>query len=370
MMSTHIVPLYSRTAGAEPGWAGLIFAGRSSALFALLAGVGLALLTGGSRPHGRERLACDRRSVLARAALIAGIGLTLPALDMDVAVILVHYSMLFLCALPFLGLQKRALLAWAAVWLIVSPLLGYLIRSGFADRLEPNRVGNPSWDSLFTPGLLLLDLTVTGYYPVLQWLTYILFGLLIGRLDLGSAAVQLRLMLWGAAAAVAAKAASWLLLEGAGGRAVLQSTPQAGQLPLDALLQTGVGGMTMTNTPWWLAISSPHSGTSFDLLHTIGTAAAVIGLCSLAAARMPRLLLPLTGAGAMTLSLYSAHLVALDWFSDAAEGWDPDVEFAGYAAVALAVGWLFAWRRWRGPLESLVSGTAAAARDSAAARSR
>ena len=41
-------------------------------------------------------------------------------------------------------------------------------------------------------------------------------------------------------------------------------------------------GTTPTNGSWeWLLVDAPHSGTPFDLAHTIGTALAVIGLCLL-----------------------------------------------------------------------------------------
>ena len=60
---------------------------------------------------------------------------------------------------------------------------------------------------------------------------------------------------------------------------------------------------------------SPHSGSTLDLLHTSGVAAAVVGVCLLLG-RLGDwleldLLLPLRGAGAMTLSLYTAHLCVM-----------------------------------------------------------
>ena len=57
MMATHILPL-SGAAGRDggPTWTALLFSGKASALFAVLAGVGLALLTGGARPHRAGRL--------------------------------------------------------------------------------------------------------------------------------------------------------------------------------------------------------------------------------------------------------------------------------------------------------------------------
>jgi uncharacterized membrane protein len=46
MMATHLLPTFESNANLTPTWIGLIFSGRAAALFAVLAGVGLALSTG------------------------------------------------------------------------------------------------------------------------------------------------------------------------------------------------------------------------------------------------------------------------------------------------------------------------------------
>ena len=50
MMATHLLPTFESTAELAPTWVGLTFSGRASALFAVLAGVGLALSTGSTGP--------------------------------------------------------------------------------------------------------------------------------------------------------------------------------------------------------------------------------------------------------------------------------------------------------------------------------
>src|SRR3954469_14101024 len=69
-----------------------------------------------------------------------------------------------------------------------------------------------------------------------------------------------------------------------------------------------------TPTSWWyLALPTPHSHTPVDLLHTLGSALAVLGM-ALLLTRVPaiaRLLWPLAAAGSLSLTLYSAHLVLL-----------------------------------------------------------
>ena len=50
MMATHLLPTFESTADLTPTWIGLTFSGRAAALFAVLAGVGLALSTGKRKP--------------------------------------------------------------------------------------------------------------------------------------------------------------------------------------------------------------------------------------------------------------------------------------------------------------------------------
>ena len=114
MMSTHFMPTFGPSPSWEPTFVGLVFSGRSAALFAVLAGIGLALGTGKQEPRTGKELWSARGGVAMRALVIAVVGLILGGLDVNVAVILVHYAVLFLCILPFLGLRLKALCFWAA----------------------------------------------------------------------------------------------------------------------------------------------------------------------------------------------------------------------------------------------------------------
>src|SRR3954447_7935809 len=129
IMATHIFPLFDKGLGqdqtAVPSFVGLVFSGRSSALFAVVAGVSLALLTGGSRPHFGRNLLADRAGIAVRALLIGATGLVLGSLDVNIAIILVNYAVLFLCALPFLQLRLPALAWLAAGWILLSPVLAF-----------------------------------------------------------------------------------------------------------------------------------------------------------------------------------------------------------------------------------------------------
>lgn len=372
MIATHLMLLVS-PAGTEPTAVGLLFAGKSSALFATLAGVGLALLTGGAgarrAPHRQARLAWDRRQVAVRAGLLFVLGLTCGFLDMNVAVILAHYALLFAGAIPFLHLGARALVGWAAGWIVLSPVAASLLAAamqsavGAADYVDHWRIwSNPTLlDLVVQPGLLAWDLLFTGYYPVLQWLGYVLFGLFLGRLRLDRARVSAALALGGAVLA----AVAFLLSRG------LQSLPGVlesiaagtGSTPdeLQARLLTGASISTesIQADPVWFTLATPHSGAPLDLLLTCGTSAMVLGvcqlLCTVGRGVLTYPLMPLIGAGAMTLTLYVGHLVALDAFETATADWPRLGLLIAYWVGCLVAGTIWRGFGWKGPLEWGVS---------------
>ena len=147
MASVHILPV--RTAAGADTVAGAIAGGRASALFAVLAGVGIALASGGPTPVGRGRPhAAAAAGLLVRGLLVALIGLTLVALDPPVAVILAYYGLLFWLATPLLRLRAPALGALAAVWCVAGPVASHLLRAG----REAGPGDQPGFAALGTPG--------------------------------------------------------------------------------------------------------------------------------------------------------------------------------------------------------------------------
>ena len=358
MMATHLLPTFESNANLTPTWIGLTFSGRAAALFAVLAGVGLALSTGKNKPFEGADLSAARRGVALRALVIAAVGLTLGGLEVNVAIILVHYAVLFLCVLPFLGLGVKRLCAWAAGWILASPVLAYLLRPWLLAPEPPLRLGhNPGWEDLGTPSRLLADLFFTGYYPVLQWLSYLLVGMAIGRLVLTKALVPVLLLVGGTVVAVAAKTLGVAAMEDWGGRAALEKVLNSPGYPLGSVLQVNLAGLPQEGSWWWLASGAPHSGTTLDLLHTSAVAAAVIGACLLLE-RLAEwvdldLLLPLRGPGAMTLTLYTVHVwvVSSFYLKPLPAGWTEDGMYFAHAALAIVVGIVFARLLWRGPLE-------------------
>jgi hypothetical protein len=124
----------------------------------------------------------------------------------------------------------------------------------------------------------------------------------------------------------------------------------------------GMHGTTPADGSWaWLLVVAPHSGTPFDLLATGASAALVIGLCLWLVAwlgdRPRRAVAIVFGAGTMTLSLYSLHVVMRTEQVWPAE--EPS-SFGWHVLVLLSVGAVFVAVRWRGPVEVAVGGISAA----------
>ena len=87
-----------------------ISAGRSSALFAVLAGVGIAFTTGRARVERGDRGA-TAASLAARAAVVGAIGLIMGYTHAELAVVILpYYAILFVIAIPlvFLRTFRRA----------------------------------------------------------------------------------------------------------------------------------------------------------------------------------------------------------------------------------------------------------------------
>ncbi len=358
MMATHVLPTFESDAQLTPTWVGLVFSGRASALFAVLAGIGLALSTGKQQPLQGPDLQAARRGIALRALVVGAVGLSLGGLEVNIAIILVHYAVLFLCVLPFLGLGVKKLLPLAAAWIVVAPVIAFLLRPWLLAATPPLHLGhNPGWEDLGTPAALLGDLFLTGYYPVFQWIAYLLIGLAIGRLALATAAVPALLLAGGAMVAILAKWASVVMMEDWGGRQALEDQLADPSYPLANLLQVNVAGVEQSGSWWWLATSAPHSGSTLDLLHTSGVAAAVVGvfllLGRLAEWVQLDLLLPLRGAGALTLSLYTAHLCVMAslYRKPLPSGWTVDGVYWAQALAVVLIGGIFAALAWRGPLE-------------------
>jgi uncharacterized membrane protein len=357
MMAVHNID--ATTANGQVSLAWSLASGKSAALFALLAGLGLAFASGGRRrPRGRTWRA-QSASLLVRALIIGTVGLLLGYVvpTDDAAVILPYYAVLFVFAVPLLPLSIRALVAVAATITVAMPVLSHLLRSG----TELVTMRNPTFTDLLNhPLQLLSELVLTGTFPALPWMAYLCAGLAVGRALLSSRLTLVLTTLIGVALVAAARLTSWVLLDVLGGRPDLEQAAVRSMTPaeLTSLLQVGPTGVTPSDTAWWLATMAPHSSTPLDIANTIGVALAILGIALLIGRATTALLRPLAAAGSMSLTLYCGHLLMLSY--PAMPGGPTGLVIQVAVVVAFALIW--SHFRPRGPLEDVVARATGAVR--------
>ncbi len=373
MIATHVVPLRTDDGSALFS---AVFAGRASALFAVLAGFSVVLSTRRllDRP-GMRAWAAAAAGLVVRGLLIGFIGLLLGSLNSGIAVILVNYGVMFALAAVLLRV-RTAILGWLApLWLIAAPVLSFIIRR-LGDLQPAHRV--PGIGNALDVTWLAQAITVTGYYPVLQWMGYVVLGMFLARLHWRTVRMGVGAAIVGTATAVLSAGVSSLLLS-AGGRSALEIATARRPGQLDQALHESSFGITPTDTWWWLAISGPHSGTPFDMVGTAAVAVAVIGLCaaltiwvrSRFGERGLVWTAPLSAPGSMPLSIYAAHVILItftassfgapDGTTSATAGQAPllasdAAEYAMHVFVFMIAAML--WKLGisaRGPLETVVS---------------
>lgn len=347
----HVMGPHGADGGLPPGY--VLGNSVAPALFALLSGVSLALVSGGARPFTAQE---DRRRVrvgtVVRALLVAVVGFTLASFNSSIAVILVYFSALWLVALPLLWLRVRTLLVASGLLATVGAVGAFFLRP----LLPPRGYASPFWFDLLDPGAFLSDLLFTGYYPVSSWLVYLLLGLALGRSDLTSLRLQLWTAVGGLVGGMGALATSRLFLSSeVVQRALLRGQSEASWAALEERITPGLYGSPPVEGAWqWLFVAVPHSSTPFDLLATASLSLSVVGALLLLWRGVEKrevlaeVLRVFFGAGTMTLSLYSLHVFLASPLSGLPA--TPSY-FPHHVAVLAAVGAVFAWARKRGPLE-------------------
>lgn len=312
----------------SPSWL-VVADGRPSAMFAVLAGISIALFTGGRTVPRDGALVRGFLRVATRAMAIFVIGLLLMVLGTPVAVILPSYAVTFLLVMPAIGARWQVTAGLGALVAIVGPTLIVAMTTVGAD--------GTNWllRTLGTDEGFALDLFVTGYYPALAWAAYMFAGMAVGRLDLRSTVTQL----WLATSGLA------LILLGYGGS--------------DLLLAAGFG---QTDASFSLVTAEPHSDSTFELLGNIGVALLTVAVLLLlttgttAVARVARLVtVPVAATGATALSAYSFHIVAI-YFLGTDVVWYPESNavLVWFIVITLVACTLWTRLLGRGPLERLM----------------
>ncbi|WAU83206.1 DUF418 domain-containing protein [Streptomyces sp. Qhu-G9] len=358
MYVVHIGPPLSATDGVA-SWVRYMADGHSSVLFATLAGFSLMLIAGRREPKtglaGRQAKA----RIAIRAVILLALG-TVMAMEYGGVVILGFYGVYFLLALPLVRLRARTLAITAAALALVTPQLSFALNSLLT---EPVRQSINAYDPLHRlSDVGVLDLLFTGFYPTITWMSFVIAGMALARLDLSQAAVQWRLAALGAALTTAAYGMSLLLA----GMHALRSTAEDGSSSGSSGAMSGSSGSMPPDGGSFepqassLLTAGPHSGTTFDIIGSVGVTILVIVGATVAMDRLPRLrrlAKPVIAVGTMSLTAYVGHFVIQGWLPSlgatyAEESWVTLINFV-LGAIVFATVWSRFFRR--GPLEYLLN---------------
>lgn len=334
MMGAHLANAPDLVWGDPSTWLG-VMVGRPSALFGLLAGVSVSLVTGRTTPLPPEQVRTARERLVARGVVVFAIGIVLVFFFTPIGIILPLYGVLFGVATVFLRWSAlRLFVVGGAVALVGPPTMAFLM---------------PLSMEAF---VILMNGLTFGPYPVVAWMAYLFIGMGVGRLRIDTAKT----------AAILLGAGIVLAFASYGIASFLPHDHDGGPYYRKELSWSASGAnvlVAMTN-------ADPHSGGVLDILGSSGFALAVLGLCLLVARPLRWVLLPLAAFGSMPLTAYAAHVISVAFLGGAMEGEMPvgrDVWL--WSCVAIGVGALL-WANvfGKGPLERLVAKAAtAAARD-------
>jgi uncharacterized membrane protein YeiB len=305
-----------------PGDGNAFYDGRSSILFATLAGISLGLMTGGAHPAPRNETAGRTRgrarlSIAIRALLLIALGLALWLLGTNIAIILDSYGFLFVVCIPLLFVNRWVL----GVLAVLCALVGPTVVEAVAAATSPTGPIPVALDNPLVIPVSWLD----SYYPAPVWLGYVLAGLALARFGVDRVRVQRAMIVCGAAVAV-----------------------------------LGYGVSAAFGDP-----VEAHSDTTMEAISSGALAVAVIGILvvavgRVAASRRGRMLVrPLVSAGSMPLSIYTAQVLVIALVA-AVHPEEYDDAFSWTLFLCLAIGSLVLAPVWRlrfeqGPLEWLIA---------------
>ncbi|MFT7089577.1 MAG: putative membrane protein YeiB [Glaciecola sp.] len=161
--------------------------GRASALFVMLAGIGITFLTSKARNSVDNSVVLKTRiSVVKRGLLLVVIGLIFtPIWEAD---ILHFYGFYFLFAAAIFTFQDKTLLWISMFIMLIFPILMLLF----------NFEQNWDWETLTYHNFWSVDgmirhIFFNGFHPVFPWAAFLTFGMWLGRQDLSLTFIRKKL---------------------------------------------------------------------------------------------------------------------------------------------------------------------------------
>ncbi|MEX0172845.1 DUF418 domain-containing protein [Streptomyces sp. LMG1-1-1.1] len=353
MYIVHIGPPLSATDGVAR-WVRYLADGHSSVLFATLAGFSLMLIAGRREPKAGPAGRRAKARIAIRAAVLLALG-TVLAMEYGGVIILGFYGVYFLLALPLLRLSAKTLAILAAGLALATPQLAFVLNSLLSESVQQSIDAYDPLKKISEVGVL--DLLLTGFYPTITWMSFVVAGMALARLDLSAVSVQRRSAALGAALTVGAYGLSLLLA----GTDALRSMAEGGKSSAGSEAASfGSGSFETQRSASELLSAGPHSGTTFDIVGSVGVAVLVIVGGTVLMDRLPRLrrpAKPVIAVGTMSLTAYVGHfvvqsMVGIPAGESSQESWVPVLTFV-LGAIVFATVWSRFFRR--GPLEALLN---------------
>jgi uncharacterized membrane protein YeiB len=308
--------------------------GRAAALFVVLAGLGVSLMTRKAREQNDQAgLNLRRRTLLKRSLILFILGVAwMPIWAAD---ILHFYAIYFLVAILLINVSNRQLWLWAAAFLIAFITLFLIVDYDLG--WDWDKLNNPL---VWTPVGFVRHLFFNGFHPIFPWVSFLIVGMWLGRQNFRDSQKRNRILWVSISIAVGAEALSAYLVQSVS----------------PALLD-----VTAADLPFLLG-STPYPPLPFYIIAASATATAVIAICVGLTEKYPqsRMLKALIFTGQIALTLYLAHvLVGMGILLAFGLIETQTTQFAIYYAVGFfAISVLFAsyWRARfkRGPLEAVM----------------
>jgi uncharacterized protein len=185
------------------------FYGKAAAIFVVLAGVGIALMTNSAVKTGsREKMKTGRMRIVKRAIFLFVVGLSYSWIWP--ADILHFYGVYMLVVLLFIARSNRQILLGTAAAIFIFPvlLLFFNYEEGWVFELF-------HYTDFWTVKGFFRNLFFNGFHPVFPWVAFMLFGLWFGRQDLNDdrflkKAMKIGLIIFLAIQAISIGSAQWI----------------------------------------------------------------------------------------------------------------------------------------------------------------
>lgn len=174
----------TRAEGNGPPWLITfmsLFEGRASALFVILAGIGISLMAQSSVTSGNQiKIMASRTMIWKRSLFLFVLGLLLYTIDWT-GDILHYYGVYLFIAAFFITINKKILL-WLSILILLVAQSLQLTFNAFEGWAGPIPFIN--YIDFWSVKGFLRNLFFNGYHPIFPWFSFFLIGMLIGRMDL------------------------------------------------------------------------------------------------------------------------------------------------------------------------------------------